>query len=126
MGMGELKLVKNLEHKNPIAPLLKDKPLRASKDCTAGAGCLNLKTRIFRRSSGGYLGHLDRGPLDGSQIKALSRFPVHHIPERLHIVGATVLVVQIIRMLPNIQSQHRLAFDPSERLAHERRILICR
>ncbi len=46
--------------------------------------------------------------------------PVHHIPERSHIIRPPILILQIIRVLPNVQPHHcGLAF-------HNRRILIRR
>src|SRR5262245_30254021 len=44
--------------------------------------------------------------------------PVHHVPPRLEIVAAAVLIVEIVGVLPHvIAKQHALAF-------HQRRILV--
>ena len=49
--------------------------------------------------------------------------PVHNIPPIAHILGSAVLVLQVVRMLPNIQTKDRkldLIFDT----LHQRIILI--
>src|SRR5207248_9333080 len=33
--------------------------------------------------------------------------PVEHVPDRLHVVGATVLVLQVIRVLPGVDDEER-------------------
>jgi len=38
-----------------------------------------------------------------SPISPLHLFPIHHIPKGGNVVGTTILVVQIIRMFPDIQ-----------------------
>src|SRR5512141_3248982 len=44
------------------------------------------------------------GGASGAKL-ACNRVPVHHVPPCVHIVGAAVLVVQVIGMLPNVQPQ---------------------
>ena len=49
---------------------------------------------------------------------SLRPFPVHHVPERVDVVRAAVLVVQIVRVLPDIETEDRLVAE------HDRRVLV--
>ncbi len=43
-----------------------------------------------------------------SSLEALRDvFPVHDVPERLHVVGAHVLVVEVVGVLPHVELQQR-------------------
>ena len=52
------------------------------------------------------------------------RIPVHHVPERLEIIRALVLIFQIIRVFPDVAADDRLAFAAGDGLAHERIVLV--
>ena len=47
--------------------------------------------------------------LEGSCIVCLGLVPVHHVPPGLEVVGASVLVVEIIGVLPDIVAENRLS-----------------
>src|SRR5437870_2600324 len=65
-------------------------------------------SRLFKRAAG----------LSGASEAIFSDFPIHHIPPRVNVIRTTVLILQVIRVLPHIQSDHgKCAF-------HKRRILI--
>src|SRR5437016_567276 len=44
--------------------------------------------------------------------------PVHDVPPRLDVVRADILVLQVVRVLPHVQPQDRLALAPRHRLPH--------
>ena len=50
--------------------------------------------------------------------------PVDDVPERLEIIGALVLIFQVIRVFPDIHAQDDFAFGAGNGLAHERIILV--
>ena len=52
--------------------------------------------------------------------------PVHYIPESLEIIGAAILVFEIIGVFPNVAAEKRLAFSAADGLAHDRVVLVCR
>ena len=62
--------------------------------------------------------------LSGSFFKqSRSFFPVYHIPESTNVVGSAVLIVQVIRVLPNVKRQDRSAFYFCN--IHQGVVLIC-
>src|SRR5438270_13579922 len=48
------------------------------------------------------------------------RFPIHHIPPGLEVIGAPILVKEIVSVLPNIDTEDRLV------AVHQRAVLIRR
>src|SRR6266446_3927177 len=46
--------------------------------------------------------------------------PVHHVPPGFDVIGPAVLIVQIVRVLPNVHAQNRLV------PLHERIVLVGR
>src|SRR4051812_35820511 len=58
-------------------------------------------------------------PLSPEPLRDLS--PIHHVPPRLHVVRAAVLVLEVVRVLPHVEPEER------RRLAlHDRVVLIGR
>src|SRR5690554_256100 len=51
-------------------------------------------------------------------ITTLHFFPVDHVEERADVIGALVLEFQVVRVLPNVQPQHRRV------TVHERAVLV--
>ena len=49
---------------------------------------------------------------------------IHHVPDRLQVICAAVLVLQIIGVLPHVHAEHRLAFATSHGFAHDRIVLV--
>src|SRR5947209_4632903 len=52
--------------------------------------------------------------------------PIHDIPKRLEIIGAAILVFEVVGVLPNIAAQNWFAFDSRNRFAHDRIVLVRR
>src|SRR5262249_35440124 len=50
--------------------------------------------------------------------------PVHDAPERLEVIGAAILVFEVVGMFPDIATEDRFAFGAGDRFAHERVVLI--
>src|SRR5262245_4309634 len=48
------------------------------------------------------------------------RIPVDRVPPRRHVIRTTILVLQVVRMLPDIESEDRVLS------VHQRRILVRR
>jgi hypothetical protein len=60
-------------------------------------------------------------------LKILCDFrPVHHVPKRLQIIRALVLIFQVIRVFPNIHAEDDFAFHAGDGFAHERVVLVRR
>ena len=66
----------------------------------------------------------DRQKLLGSGEISRDHVPIDDVPEGRNVVRATILVVQVISVLPNIESEDRSAIANSGFLAHERVVLI--
>src|SRR5690349_3808261 len=50
------------------------------------------------------------GPLPRLLVSPSALGPVHHVPPGAHVVGAAVLVLEVIRVLPDVAAEHgRLA-----------------
>ena len=47
--------------------------------------------------------------LSGEVFRSL--LPVDHVPECVHIVGASILIIQVVGMFPDVQTDYRLAGD---------------
>jgi hypothetical protein len=58
-----------------------------------------LPLRLLARSSAG------QSRLHRSRVTLIDEIPVHHIPESFHVFRATVLVFQIIRVFPYVDSE---------------------
>ena len=52
--------------------------------------------------------------------------PVNDVPESGDIIGATVLILEVISVFPDVQSKDGLSFDTSDSFAHQRAVLIGR
>src|SRR4051794_7372258 len=52
--------------------------------------------------------------------------PINHIPESRDVIGAAVLVIQIVGVFPDVETQNWRAADAGRGLAHERAVLISR
>src|SRR5690606_11500037 len=57
---------------------------------------------------------------------ALGGVPVDNVPEGRDVVRTTVLVVQVVRMLPDIEADDGFAFETRDGLAHQRAVLVGR
>src|SRR5674476_896516 len=47
--------------------------------------------------------------------------PIHHIPPRLHVIRPTVLILQVVRVLPHVEPENRRRFAIHERIVLIRR-----
>src|SRR3954467_8218038 len=52
--------------------------------------------------------------------------PIDHIPDGLQVIGAAVLVVEIVGVLPHVHAEDWRAFDAGDGLAHDWAVLIRR
>ena len=59
-----------------------------------------------------------------SQDVRRTAVPIDDVPKRGDVIGTTVLVVQVVSVLPNVQSENRRAADARDRLSHQRAVLI--
>ncbi len=50
--------------------------------------------------------------------------PIDHIPPGRDVIGPAILVVEIVRVFPDIETDDGFAFDARDGLAHERAILV--
>src|ERR1700719_2551083 len=67
------------------------------------------------------------GRPSNSQIKLVilgHSVPVHHVPPGLDVIGPAVLVIQIVSVLPNVDSEDRSAFSAGNSFSHQRTVLI--
>ncbi len=60
----------------------------------------------------------------GGDEKCLGGVPVDDVPEGLHVVGAAVLVVEVIGVFPNVEGEDGRAFDAGNCFTHERAVLV--
>mmetsp|Transcript_31191 Transcript_31191/g.68356 ORF Transcript_31191/g.68356 Transcript_31191/m.68356 type:complete len:224 (-) Transcript_31191:387-1058(-) len=63
--------------------------------------------------------------LQSSLVPGIHLVPVHHIPPSRNVLWSTVLVLQVVGMLPDIKSEDGDALHGIDAL-HERIVLICR
>src|SRR5205809_5770495 len=52
--------------------------------------------------------------------------PIHHVPPCLEVIGAFVLVFQIVGVFPHVAAEDRLPFTSSNGFTHDRIVLVCR
>ena len=62
--------------------------------------------------------------LPGSLVIFGNFRPVDDVPDRFQIVGAAILVFEIIGVLPNVHAEHRFALAAGDGLAHSRIVLV--
>lgn len=63
---------------------------------------------------------------DCGEVVFLGGIPVYDIPKRGDIVGAAVLVEEVVRVLPDVDHEDAAAFDASNGFAHQRAVLVGR
>ena len=67
---------------------------------------------------------LRRG-LEGGEVVLLGLIPVEDVPPGFEVIGAAVLVVEVVGMFPHIESEDGLAFDAGDSFAHGGVVLVC-
>src|SRR3984957_630781 len=88
----------------------------------AGRGNSNSNWRARKSIFGG--GAESIGPLFGRGEILGHLSPVHRVPDCLEIIGATILILEVISVLPNIDAEDGLAFASGDGFAHDRIILV--
>ena len=53
-----------------------------------------------------------------------NRIPIDDIPKRGNVIRTAVLIIQVVSMLPDVESENRRAADSCNRLAHQRAVLV--
>jgi hypothetical protein len=67
--------------------------------------------------------HNSSSSIHGRRIVCGDGVPIDNLPERLNILGAAVLVAQVVRVLPHVKAKDRNTWF-SDEASHERVLLV--